>query len=66
MAVVDAEEDLEDDEFDFEVVEAGVRLEDLLGVGGQVIQDQRQLLPLLVLDHDLAKVDYVRVLQLSQ
>ena len=66
MAVVDAEEDLENDEFDFEVVKAGIRLKDLLGVGGQVIQDQGKFLPLLVLDHDLAKVYYVRVLQLSQ
>ena len=34
LAVVDAEKDLENDEFDFEVVEAAVGFEDLLGIGG--------------------------------
>lgn len=40
LAVVESEQDLEDDEFDLEVVEESIRFEQPLGIFGDVVQDQ--------------------------
>lgn len=66
LAVVEAEQYLEDDEFDLAIVEDTVGFEQFLSIGGQVIQHQRQLLAALILHQYLLEVDDVGVLQLPQ